>query len=60
MSLISSFGLRMMSLLANSGHPVLPTVLLIAVNSCDPTPRDAAERIKDERLRLKPFFEYKV
>ncbi|KAH0690416.1 hypothetical protein KY290_018653 [Solanum tuberosum] len=59
---ISSFGRRMMSLPANSGRPLLPIVLLIAVNSWDPTPRGAAERIKDERVCLTPFLgiRYKV
>ncbi|KAG5618228.1 hypothetical protein H5410_018052 [Solanum commersonii] len=59
---ISSFGRRMMSLPANSGRPLLPIVLLIAVNSWDPTPRGAPERIKDERVCLTPFLgiRYKV
>ncbi|WMV21513.1 hypothetical protein MTR67_014898 [Solanum verrucosum] len=55
---ISSFGRSMMSLPANSGRPLLPIVLLIAVNSWDPTSRGAAEK----RVCLTPFLgiRYKV
>ncbi|KAG5618250.1 hypothetical protein H5410_018074 [Solanum commersonii] len=34
---------EILSSIANSGRPVLPIVLLIAVNSWDPTPRGAPE-----------------
>ncbi|KAK6795219.1 hypothetical protein RDI58_008672 [Solanum bulbocastanum] len=53
---ISSFGRSIMSLPPNS------IVVLIAVNSWNPTPRGEAERIKDERVCLMPFLgvRYKV
>ncbi|TMW86283.1 hypothetical protein EJD97_021625 [Solanum chilense] len=52
---ISSFGRRMISLPANSGRHVLPIILLIAINSWNPTPTDLTEKIKDKRVCLTPF-----